>query len=172
MPNVITVSPNSFKSCIRQGQLLATGRCSSKYERSYLIEFILVDVFSFPQNMSCLLHNPFAHAKSRKHRLTLIRWSATMVNCTICTGKYLSGVVILASINPQYDNRLYISSSVHENSKLRTRCEHIENMLRKCCVHKLFWISKQIQKNNSCTQHDLKHVLNMFWAWNFPVLNS
>ena len=46
---------------------------------------------------------------------------------------------------------------LHENCKLRT-----------CCVHTLFWMSKQKQKNNLCT----KHVLNMFWAWNFHVLNS
>ena len=113
-------------------------------ERSYLIEFILVNVFSFPQYMSSLLHNPFTHAKSRKYRLTLVRWRATMINCTICTGKYLSGVVILASINPQYDNRLYISSSVHENSNLRT-----------CCVHIIVFCFCLDIQNNLCTQQVL-----------------
>ena len=43
--------------------------------------------------------------------------------------------------------------SVIENSKLRI-----------CCVHKLFWMSKQKQKKTIC-------VHNMFWAWNFHVLN-
>jgi hypothetical protein len=36
--------------------------------------------------------------------------------------------------------------------------EHIENMLRTCCVHKLFFCF--VIQNNLCTQH----VLNMFWA--------
>ena len=47
------------------------------------------------------------------------------------TGKSLSEALIFASTNPQYDNRLFIefTSSVHENSKLRT-----------CCVHKLFFV--------------------------------
>ena len=40
-----------------------------------------------------------------------------------------------------------------------------QNTVRTCCVHKLFWMSKQ--KNNLCT----KHVLRVFWAWNFHVLN-
>ena len=42
-----------------------------------------------------------------------------------------------------------------------------QNIGRACCVHKLFWMSKQKQKNNLCTQH----VLPMFWSWNFHVLN-
>ena len=67
----------------------------------------------------------------------------------------MSEALILASTNPQYDNKLFIELPVqylHENYKLRT-----------CCVHKLFWISKQKQKT-IC-------VHNMFWAWNFHVLN-
>ena len=44
--------------------------------------------------------------------------------------KSLSEALILASTNPQYDDRLFIKLRVqylHENYKLRT-----------CCVHKLF----------------------------------
>ena len=38
-----------------------------------------------------------------------------------------------------------------------------QNTGRTCCVHKLFWMSKQKQKT-ICAH-------NMFWAWNFHVLN-
>ena len=47
---------------------------------------------------------------------------------TFCTGKSLSEALILASTNPQYDNRLFIELQVqyvHENSKLKPG----ENML-------------------------------------------
>ena len=42
------------------------------------------------------------------------------------TGKSFSEVLILALTNPQYDKRLSVefTSSVHENSKLRTWGEH------------------------------------------------
>ena len=63
-------------------------------------------------------------------------------------GKSLSEALIFASTDPQYDNRLFIellTSSIHENSKLRTRGEHVE-------------IVFDIQ-NNFCTQHVLPHVL-------------
>ena len=38
------------------------------------------------------------------------------------TGKFLSGALIFASTNPQYDNRLFI---FHENCKLRIPAEHV-----------------------------------------------
>ena len=44
------------------------------------------------------------------------------------TGKSLSEALIFASTNQQYDNRLFIellTSSLHENSKLRTWGEHV-----------------------------------------------
>ena len=44
--------------------------------------------------------------------------------------------------------------------------EHEENTGRKCCVHKLFWISKQ-KTNNLCTQH----VLHMFYPRSPHVLS-
>ena len=45
-----------------------------------------------------------------------------------CTGKYLSEALILVSTNPQYDDILFIqiTSSIHENSNLRTWGEHVE----------------------------------------------
>ena len=52
------------------------------------------------------------------------------------TGKSMSEALIFASTNPQYDNRLFIE--LLENSKLRTWREHLENMGRTCCAHKLF----------------------------------
>ena len=39
------------------------------------------------------------------------------------TGKSLSEALIFASINPQYDYRLFI---VHENCKLRIPAEHVD----------------------------------------------
>ena len=59
------------------------------------------------------------------------------------TGKSFSEALILASVNPQYDKRLFIEFP--EKYKLRT-----------CCVQKLFRMPKQKQKNNICTQHVLK----------------
>ena len=54
----------------------------------------------------------------------------------IDTGKSLSEALILPSINPLCDNRLFIE--LQEKYKLST-----------CCVHKLFWMSKQT-KNTIC----------------------
>ena len=52
------------------------------------------------------------------------------------TGKYLSEALILASTNPQYDDRLFVELRV-QYIKIAS-LEHFENMLRTCCVHKLF----------------------------------
>ena len=43
------------------------------------------------------------------------------------TGQSLSDTLIFASTNPQYDNRLFIDCSVHENCKVRA-----------CCVYRFF----------------------------------
>ena len=86
-------------------------------------------------------------------RFPQFKWS-WQIKRVVNTGKSFSEAPILTSTNPQYDKKLFIESPVqyiHENSKIRT-----------CCVHKLFWISKQKQKT-IC-------VHNMFWAWNFHVL--
>ena len=60
------------------------------------------------------------------------------------TGKSVSEALILESVNPQYGERLFIE--LQEKYKFRT-----------CCVQNLFWMPKQKQKNNFCTQH----VLNL-----------
>ena len=64
------------------------------------------------------------------------------------TGKYLSEVLIFASTNPQYDDRLFVEIQV-QYMKISSS-EHGENML---CTE----IVSDIQ-NNFCTQH----VLPMF----------
>ena len=64
---------------------------------------------------------------------------------TFCTGKSMSEALILESINPQYDERLFIKFP--EKYKLRI-----------CCVQILFWMSKQ--KNNFCAQH----VLSLYFS--------
>ena len=48
-----------------------------------------------------------------------------------CAGKSLLEALILASTNPQYEKILFIDLLV------------LYNKLRTCCVHKLFWMSKQ-----------------------------
>ena len=63
------------------------------------------------------------------------------------TGKSFSEALILASINPQYDKRLFIE--LQEKYKFRT-----------CSVQKLFFCF-DIQ-NNICTQH----VLNLYFSCN------
>ena len=65
------------------------------------------------------------------------------------TGKSLSEDLIFASINPQYDNILFIELQVHY-VKIPSS-EHGENMLST-------EIDSDIQ-NNLCTQHVLPHVL-------------
>ena len=52
---------------------------------------------------------------------------------TSSTGKSFSEALILASVNPQYEKRLFIEFP--EKYKFRT-----------CCVQILFWMSKQKQK--------------------------
>ena len=53
-----------------------------------------------------------------------------------CTGKSLSELLIYSSINPQYDNILFNELRV-QYEKI-TRAEHVKNMSRTCCLHKLF----------------------------------
>ena len=60
---------------------------------------------------------------------------------------------INCSLNYEFNHRgliLVLYGSIHENYKLRT-----------CCVHKLFWMSKQ---KTIC-------VHNMFWACSLHILN-
>ena len=56
----------------------------------------------------------------------------------IFTGKSFSEVLILGSTNPQYNKRLSIELPV-QCMKIPSS-EHVENMLRTCCVHKLFYV--------------------------------
>ena len=74
------------------------------------------------------------------------------------TGKSLSEALIIASSNPQYDDRLF---SVHENCKLRIPAEHV--VYTNCC----FCFDIQ---NNFGTQH----VLQMLRASekDLPVCNE
>ena len=120
-------------------------------ERSYLIEFILVDVFSFPQYMSGPLHNPFFHAKSRKHRLTFIGWRATMINSTICTGKSLSEALLFAEHG---ENMLWTKIVLNVRNNFCTQhvlprfelgifmywtCNSMNNVSSYWCKNKSFW---------------------------------
>ena len=69
------------------------------------------------------------------------------------TGKSLHEALILASINPQYDNRLFIELQVQY--KKIASSEQVQNMLRT----KIVFVCFDIQ-NNFCTQH----VLNLYFS--------
>ena len=61
--------------------------------------------------------------------------------------KSFSEALILESVSPQYDERLFVEFL--EKYKFTT-----------CCVQILFWMSKQ--KNNFCTQH----IVNLYFSGN------
>ena len=71
------------------------------------------------------------------------------------TGKSFSEALILASTNPQFDNRLFI--------ELRVQYIKIPSS-----EHFVYINCSECQKKNKKTI--LVH--NMFWVWNFHVLNS
>ena len=78
----------------------------------------------------------------------------------------MSEALIFASTNPQYDNELFIELRV-QYMKIPSS-EHGENMVRTCCGHKLFWMSKAKQKRicvllmfSSCSPH----VLSLEYCW-------
>ena len=75
------------------------------------------------------------------------------------TGKYLSEALILASTNPQYDNRLFIELQVQY-----IKIPSSEHVVYTNC----FFVFVLTFRTILCTQH----VLDMFWAWNLHVLNS
>ena len=65
----------------------------------------------------------------------------------IHTGKSFSEALILASVNPQYDKRLFIE---------------LQYKFRTCCVQKLFFCFCFDIQNNICTQH----VQNLYFSCN------
>jgi hypothetical protein len=67
----------------------------------------------------------------------------------VVTGKSVSEALILESVKPQYDERLFIE--FQEKYKLTT-----------CCVQKLFFCFCFDIQNNICTQH----VVNLYFSWN------
>ena len=77
----------------------------------------------------------------------------TLASIWLSTGKSLSEALILASTNPQFDDRLFIELRVQYRKNPSSE---------PVCVHKLFWMSKQ----------KTIFVHNMFWACNFHVLNT
>ena len=87
-----------------------------------------------------------------------------LFNLKADTGKSFSEALILVSTNPQYDKILFglQVQYTHENFKLRTCWEYVENMLRTCYVHELFFVFVLTFR----TIH-----VRMFWACNFHVLN-
>ena len=72
----------------------------------------------------------------------------------------MSEALIFASTNPQYDNRFFIQLPV-QYMKIASS-ERSQNMW---CTQIVFCFDIQ---NNLCTQH----VLRVFWACNFHVLNN
>ena len=145
------------------------GQGSSSFSRCFLCKFREKLDESSKSNASLM-------AASYSHSTYLSSWQCGIIivhHCTqiqnwkeyseiVFTGKYLSEALILASTNPQNDDRLFIELQV-QYMKIPSS-EHVENML---CTQIVFCFCFDIQ-SNLCTQH----VLNMFWAWNFHVLNS
>ena len=58
-------------------------------------------------------------------------------------------------------NLLFLHQLTHNISKDCSLIYHENYKLRTCCVHKLFWMSKQNKK--------IMHVHNMFWSCSFRV---
>jgi hypothetical protein len=77
-----------------------------------------------------------------------MNWTLVSFFHTTCS---FSEALIFASINPQYDDRLFIELQV-QYMKIPSS-EHGENML---CREIVFDI-----QNNLCTQHVLPHVLSL-----------
>ena len=71
-----------------------------------------------------------------------------------CTGKPVSEALILESVNPQYDDQLFI--------KLQVQYKQEKYKIRTCCVQKLFSCFCFDIQNNICTQH----VLNLYFSGN------
>ena len=90
-------------------------------------------------------------------------WKAILVGST---GKSLLEAPIFASTNPQYDVRFFIELLVQymkiPNSERWECWEHVVYIKCSECQNKKQFVY------TTCSQH----VLNMFWALNFHVLNS
>ena len=84
------------------------------------------------------------------------------------TGKSLSEALILVSTNAQYDK---IELPVQHMEILSS--EHVENMLRTSCVHKLFWMSKQKEKT-ICVHNMFSKCseLGIFMYWTGNSMNN
>ena len=67
------------------------------------------------------------------------------------TGKSLSEALVLAASNPKYVKRLFIEL-LHVKYMKIASSEHAQNMLRTCCVHKLFFCFCFDIQNNLRTQ--------------------
>ena len=84
------------------------------------------------------------------------------------TGKSMSEALILASTNPQYENRLFIELPL-QYMKIPSS-EHGENMRttwQQHDVHTNCFLFLFRHQYNLCKQH----ILPIFWAWNFHALN-
>ena len=83
------------------------------------------------------------------------------------TGKYLSEALIFESTI----NNMATDCSL--NYEFSTWKFQVEDMLRTCSVHKMFWMSKQKQKKPiwvTCSQPWNFHVLNLFNEQSFVIL--
>ena len=86
-----------------------------------------------------------------------ITYTNSYRNTYLGTGKSMSEALIFASINPQYDNRLFIELQV----------QYMKIPSSNLVVYKnCFWHSEQFSYI-TCSPN----VFSMFWAWNFHVLN-
>ena len=69
----------------------------------------------------------------------------------------VSEALILESVNPQYDDRLFIDLRLQYEKKCKFRI---------CCVQRLFWMLKQKTKINLCSE------LVFFSFWSCKSMNN
>ena len=74
--------------------------------------------------------------KSTDNPYVLINFHKLLSSTYYSTGKSLSEALILASTNPQYDNKLF--NDLQVQYKKIPKAEHVKNVSRTCYLHKLF----------------------------------
>ena len=122
-------------------QFLEIEKDNDKYMENY--KFPYIDEVKKYEKLDKIGHGTFGEVfkgRDRKNTEKLVALKKILMENETegfpITGKVFSEELILASTNPQYDKRLIIELQV-QYMKIASS-EHIENMLRTCCEHKLF----------------------------------
>jgi hypothetical protein len=99
-----------------------------------------------------------------------------------CTGKYLSEALMFASINPQYDNRLFMELpwKIHAQNMSKTCSVHVLPMFCACSFHgnsmnNLLSYCGLIDGKISASEKDIPvigRIKLLSVTWNFKMLNN